>query len=310
MLRGMRYRMSVFTACLAAMLPGAGTAGDSAAPVRVVVLGIAQDGGVPHAGCTKACCTSGRRERVVSLGVVDEAAKRWWLFDATPDFPGQWRRMQAEAPGCTLAGVFLTHAHIGHYTGLMHLGREVMGTRGMPVYAMPRMRAFLEGNGPWEQLVTLGNIAIVPLAADSAVTLTPRLTVTPFRVPHRDEYSETVGYVIEGPSRSVAFLPDIDKWERWERPVEDLVRRVDAAYLDATFFDGSELPGRNIAEIPHPLIVESLARFERLTSAERARVRFIHLNHTNSALDPDGEAARRVRAAGCGIAREGETTAL
>lgn len=309
MLRAMRQPMSVLTACLAAMLPGAGRA-DGPAPVRVVVLGIAQDGGVPHAGCTKACCTSGRRERVVSLGLVDEAARRWWLFDATPDFPEQWRRMQAEAPGCTLAGVFLTHAHIGHYTGLMHLGREVMGTKRMPVYAMPRMREFLEGNGPWDQLVSLRNIELVPLEADSAVTLTPRLRVTPFLVPHRDEYSETVGFVIEGPARKAAFLPDIDKWERWARPVEELVRGVDVAYLDATFFDGSELPGRDITQIPHPLIVESLARFERLSAAERAHVRFIHLNHTNPALDPAADAARRVREAGCGIAREGETDGL
>lgn len=309
MLRAMRRRIPLWTVCLVASLAG-GTGARAAELVRIVVLGIAQDGGVPHAGCTRACCDGGRRERVVSLGLVDEAARRWWLFDATPDFPEQWRRMQTEAPGCTLAGVFLTHAHIGHYTGLMHLGREVMGARGVPVYAMPRMQAFLEGNGPWDQLVALGNVQVVPLVADSAVSLTPRLRVTPFLVPHRDEYSETVGFVIEGPSRRAAFLPDIDKWERWDRPAEALVRGVDVAYLDATFFDGSELPGRDIREIPHPLITESLARFESLTPAERARVRFIHLNHTNTALDPGSEAAERVRAAGCAIAREGEVFGL
>lgn len=309
MLRAMRRRIPLWTVCLVASLAG-GTGARAAESVRIVVLGIAQDGGVPHAGCTRACCDGDRRERVVSLGLVDEAARRWWLFDATPDFPEQWRRMQTEAPGCTLAGVFLTHAHIGHYTGLMHLGREVMGARGVPVYAMPRMQAFLEGNGPWDQLVALGNVQVAPLVADSAVSLTPRLRVTPFLVPHRDEYSETVGFVIEGPSRRAAFLPDIDKWERWDRPAEALVRGVDVAYLDATFFDGSELPGRDIREIPHPLITESLARFESLTPAERARVRFIHLNHTNAALDPGSEAAKRVRAAGCAIAREGEVFGL
>jgi pyrroloquinoline quinone biosynthesis protein B len=307
MLRRMRGWFPLLIASLGAAMPAGAAAGS---PVRIVVLGIAQDGGVPHAGCTRACCTGGRRERVASLGLVDEQAKRWWLFDATPDFPEQWRRMQAEAPGCTLAGVFLTHAHIGHYTGLVHLGREVMGARGVPVYAMPRMRTFLESNGPWDQLVRLGNVSIVPLAADSAVAPSPNLRVTPFRVPHRDEYSETVGFLIEGPARRAAFLPDIDKWDRWERSIEDLVRSVDAAWLDATFFDGAELPGRDIREIPHPLIVESLARFERLAAAERARVRFIHLNHTNPALDPEGAAARRVRAAGCAIAAEGETFGL
>jgi pyrroloquinoline quinone biosynthesis protein B len=304
----MRWRPVLSIALLAAALPGAAPAPGSGP--RLVVLGVAQDGGLPHAGCLRSCCTGGRRERVVSLGLVDPVARRWWLFEATPDFPEQWRRMQAAAPGCTLAGVFLTHAHIGHYAGLIHLGREVMGARGVPVHAMPRMRAFLAQNGPWDQLVRLGNIALVPLAADSATTLSPRVKVTPFRVPHRDEYSETVGFVIEGPARRVAFLPDIDRWERWERPIEELIRSVDAAYLDATFYDGSELPGRDAREIPLPLVSVSLVRFARLPAAERARVRFIHLNHTNPALVPGSEAARRVRAAGCAVAREGETLAL
>lgn len=285
-------------------------AATATSPVRVVVLGIAQDGGVPHAGCMRNCCTSGRRERVSSLGVVDEAARRWWLFDATPDFTLQLQHMRAEAPACTLAGVFLTHAHIGHYTGLMHLGREVMGARGVPVHAMPRMREYLSSSGPWSQLVSLGNIALVPLAADSAVVLTERLSVTPFRVPHRDEFSETVGFRITGPARSAAFLPDIDKWEKWSRPIEELVRTCDAAYLDGTFFDGSELPHRDLREIPHPTMVESLSRFESFPAETRARVRFIHLNHTNPALQPGSPARRRIESAGLRIAREGERFAL
>ncbi len=142
------------------LLPARGThavAASAKAPYTVV-LGIAQDGGLPQAGCRKACCTSGRHENVASLALVDPGSRRWWLFDATPDFRAQLARMAREAPACSLAGVFLTHAHIGHYTGLMHLGREAMGARGMPVWAMPRMHDFLIANGPWSQLVQLGNI--------------------------------------------------------------------------------------------------------------------------------------------------------
>ena len=279
-------------------------------PVRVVVLGIAQDGGVPHAGCTRRCCTTGARVLVSSLAVVDEAAKRWWLLDATPDFALQLQRMRAEAPACTLAGVLLTHAHIGHYAGLMHLGREVMGANGVPVHAMPRMREYLTTNGPWSQLVSLGNIALRALAADSTIVLSERVRVTPFRVPHRDEFSETVGFRIEGPSKSAVFLPDIDKWERWNRSIEDLVRTSDVAYLDGTFFDGSELPGRDLREIPHPTMLESLARFHTFTKDLRARVRFLHLNHTNPALDSHSAAKRRIEAEGVGVAREGERFGL
>jgi pyrroloquinoline quinone biosynthesis protein B len=275
-----------------------------------VVLGTAQDGGLPQAGCRRDCCAHGRHAAVASLALVDPASNRWWLFDATPDLREQLARMRTIAPSCSLAGVFVTHAHIGHYTGLMQFGREVMGMRGMPVWAMPRMRDFLTDNGPWSQLVRLEQIALRPLAADSAITLGDSLHVTPFRVPHRDEYSETVGFRIAGARGAVVFLPDIDKWERWDRRLEDAIAGTTAAYLDGTFFDASELPGRDMREIPHPFIVESLARFNTWSVAERARVRFIHLNHTNRAAIPNSDEHRRITRAGMRVAIEGERVTL
>src|SRR5205085_316238 len=113
-------------------------------------------------------------------------------FDATPDFREQIARVRAEAPGCSLSAVFLTHAHVGHYTGLLQLGREVMNTHDVPVWTMPRMAGFLAHNGPWSQLVDLHNIVLEPLQADSMVVVSDSLNVTPFLVPHRDEFSETV----------------------------------------------------------------------------------------------------------------------
>lgn len=275
-----------------------------------IVLGTAQDGGLPQAGCRKDCCAHGRRAAVSSLALVDPASNRWWLFDATPDLREQLARMRREVPACTLAGVFVTHAHIGHYTGLMQFGREVMGARGLPVWAMPRLRSFLGSNGPWDQLVRLGQIALRPLDADSTVTLGDSLRVTPFLVPHRDEYSETVGFRIETARGAVVFLPDIDKWERWEQRIEDAIAGTTAAYLDGTFFDASELPGRDMREIPHPFIVESLERLAPLDATDRARVRFVHLNHTNRAAIPGSEERRRVEAAGMHVAVEGERVVL
>jgi pyrroloquinoline quinone biosynthesis protein B len=192
----------------------------------------------------------------------------------------------------------------------MNLGREVMGARGVRVWAMPRMRAFLAANGPWSQLVQLRNIELLPLAADSAVSLGDSLTVTPFLVPHRDEFSETVGFRIAGPRGSAAFLPDIDKWERWDRRIEDLVQGAQVAYLDGTFFDGAELPGRDMREIPHPFIVESLDRFAPLPPEVRARVRFLHLNHTNPALVPGSPERLRVERSGARVAKAGERAEL
>jgi pyrroloquinoline quinone biosynthesis protein B len=269
-----------------------------------VVLGIAQDAGHPQAGCDRTCCATAWVEgghRVSTIGLVDPAADAHWLLDASPDFPAQEQAL----PG-RLAGVLPTHAHIGHYTGLMHLGREVMGADGVPVWVMPRMKAFLESNGPWNQLVRLGNVALKTLSDGVEVVLSPQLKVTPIAVPHRDEYSETVGFVVQGPSRRVLYLPDIDKWSRWDRPIESLVRSVDRAWLDGTFFDNGELPGRDMSQIPHPFIAETMDRLSPLSPRDRAKVHFIHFNHTNPVLDASSAATAQVERAGHHIARQGD----
>lgn len=256
------------------------------------------------------------RRSVACLGIVDPKSGQCWLVDCTPDFPDQLQIVQRNSSSpdskrkISLAGVLLTHAHIGHYTGLMHLGREVMGSRRVPVFAMPRMQKFLRNNGPWSQLVTLGNIELIGMRADSVIRLNDRITIRPFRVPHRDEFSETVGFQITGPSRSVVYIPDIDKWERWERRIETLIESVDVAYLDGTFFGNGEIPGRDMSLIPHPFIAESLDRFARMNAAERSKIRFIHLNHTNPALNTESAARRQIEAAGCRIAVQGEKTPL
>jgi len=280
----------------------------------VVVLGVAQDGGVPHAGCASECCreawtNSALRRRVSCLAIVDPKTSERWMIDATPDFPAQLRALDEIAPiknQPALTGIFLTHGHIGHYTGLMHLGREVIGARDVPVYAMPRMMEFLSISGPWDQLVRLRNIILQPLHDGVAVKLNERISVQPFLVPHRDEYSETVGFRISGPQRAVIFIPDIDKWEKWTIRIEDVLSKVDRAYLDGTFYADGEVTGRAMSEIPHPFIVESMQRFSTLPKVEKEKIRFIHLNHTNPALRDDSEAARRIKDAGFDIAKEGE----
>jgi pyrroloquinoline quinone biosynthesis protein B len=277
----------------------------------VIVLGVTQDGGAPHAGCNRDCCAERwadptKRIHVTCLGIVDPAASACWLIDATPDLPVQLRHLE----GTKLSGILLSHAHIGHYTGLVHLGREVMGAKSVPVYAMPRLREFIADNGPWDQLVRLNNIALEPLVAGEPIELSARVTVTPFLVPHRDEYSETVGFRIDGPGRSAVYISDIDKWRRWDRRIEDLIAEVDVAWLDGTFYDGAEVPGRSMDEIPHPFITESMLRFETLPDSEKNKVRFIHLNHTTPALDADSAARRTIEAAGFHVAEELERFGL
>lgn len=280
----------------------------------ILVLGIAQDGGYPHAGCQRKDCqqlfAEGKKGHLVScIAIVDPASRQSWMMDATPDFPEQLDMLE-KMTGTELAGIFLTHAHIGHYTGLMHLGREVMGAKQMPVFAMPKMRAFLEQNGPWSQLVNLQNIVLQPLAANEPVALTANLSIQPFLVPHRDEYSETVGYEIDGPAKTAIFIPDINKWNIWDRNILEEIKRVDIALLDGTFYENGEIPGRDMSEIPHPFVTESMELFSQLSTKNKAKVHFIHLNHTNPLLRRGTPALRDVKRAGFAVADEGQRIEL
>ena len=254
-----------------------------------VVLGIAQDGGAPHAGCTKICCEDrweipGKKFRVSCLGIVDPQTTEVWMIDATPDFPQQLNGLTQNGK-YKLRGIFLTHAHIGHYTGLIHLGREVMGAKEIPVYVMPRMKHFIGSNGPWNQLISLRQIVLNPLEDHGIVKLNDNLSVTPFIVPHRDEYSETVGFKVSGLTYKLIFIPDIDKWDKWGQNIREVIKDNDCVLIDGTFFGRGEIPNRNMAEIPHPSIEESMDYFSVLSGEDKSKVHFIHLNHTNPALD-------------------------
>jgi len=277
----------------------------------VYVLGVAQDAGYPQAGCYKPHCMPGwenpeTKIGATSLAVIDPASKKKYIFEATPDFPEQLFMLEQEAPTdeFNLAGIFITHAHIGHYTGLMYLGREVIGDDQMPVYAMPKMKQYLTNNGPWSQLVDLNNIELRTLNDRSIVALA-NLKVTPFIVPHRDEFSETVGFSIKGPNKTALFIPDINKWSQWERNIADQVQASDYALIDATFYDNGELPGRDMSKIPHPFVTETMAALSTLSKEHRAKVWFIHMNHTNPLLNLNSEQAKVVRAQGYNIATTG-----
>lgn len=283
----------------------------------MIVLGNLQDGGSPHAGCKKECCRDffdhpASDRRVVSLGVYDRTSKQTFLFEATPDMASQMKMLKTfasdsvgEAPG----GIFISHAHIGHYAGLMHLGKEAMDAREVKVYAMPRMKNYLENNGPWSQLVSRKNIALQELN-DGVPVKAGSIEVTPVLVPHRDEFSETVGYRIRGNKKTALFIPDIDKWEKWDKDIVQEISQVDYAFLDATFYDATELPGRKMEEIPHPFVVESMAKFDTLPARERSKIYFIHLNHTNPAILPDSPASQEIQRRGYHVARFGDILEL
>jgi len=258
--------------------------------VEAILLGVAQDGGVPQAGCTCDHCRQARADPtllqwVACLGLVDRAARKSWLIDATPDFREQLHALQERAPDCSLAGIALTHAHVGHYAGLIHLGREAANTQGLPLYASARMAGFLRGHAPWSQLVRLGNVGLRILTSDQEIQLSPHLWLTPLTVPHRDEYSDTLAFVVQGPQRRLFYCPDIDGWDQWSRDLGQVLDGIDVALLDGTFYSGDELPGRDVTQIPHPLVTDTA---ERLAGTD-CEVHLIHLNHSNPLLQPGPE---------------------
>ena len=269
------------------------------------ILGVVQDGGLPHLGSNKLCCENIEQKRyVTSIMLVNNENHESYLFDASPDINEQLNFM-GDRIKKDLKGVFLTHAHIGHYTGLMYFGREALNSKLINVYAMPRMKKFLEQNGPWSQLVSLENISINEINSNSKISVDPNVTIQPVEVPHRAEFSETVGYKIYGPNKTVLFIPDIDKWYLWEKSIIDEIKQVDYALIDATFYDSEEVNYRDLSEIPHPFVVESMELFDSISDEEKKKIFFIHLNHTNPLLDKDSDQYKFVKDKGYNVAEEG-----
>ena len=268
------------------------------------ILGVVQDGGMPHLGNNKTCCENIKKDKyVTSLMLMNNENNESFLFDASPDINKQLNFM-GDRIKKDLKGIFLTHAHIGHYTGLMYFGREALNSKLVNVYAMPRMKKFLEENGPWSQLVSLQNISIIELSNESKISIDSNVIVQPVEVPHRAEFSETVGYKIYGPNKTALFIPDIDKWYLWEKSIVDEIKQVDYAIIDATFYDSKEVNYRDISEIPHPFVTESMDLFDSIDIKEKNKIYFIHLNHTNPLLNEQSKQYKSVITKGYNVAKE------
>jgi pyrroloquinoline quinone biosynthesis protein B len=289
---------------------------------RVRVLGIAQDGGLPHAACSCERCEAARRDPRraspgASLAIIVDA--RVWLVDASPDLPAQLEALAdvrvapvGRVDRRPLDGVLLTHAHMGHYLGLAFLGYEAVAAEGVDVWASPQMAGFLRIHAPWEQLVRQGNIVVHEALAEQAVVLdrAGSIAATPIVVPHRAEHTDTYGWRISGPRATVLYIPDTDPWAKWTRSLDEVLAGVDLLLVDGTFYAMDELPGRDIAEIGHPLVVDTMDRLQARVSAGELEVWFVHLNHSNPVLDPQGAARAAVEARGFRVAEVGDELAL
>ena len=277
----------------------------------IYILGNTQDAGLPHIGCQHPFCEDSfnvyEEHYTTSIAVVNSDLKKYILFEATPDITFQLNNLKQNIFDEFLLpeSIYITHAHIGHYTGLMYFGREALGAKDLMVRVLPRMSRFLQNNGPWSQLVDIKNIKIKEINFGSSTKELANIDITPVKVPHRDEYSETAGYIIKGKNKKALFIPDIDKWEKWDRDLSQLAKEFDFLLIDATFYDSKEI-NRDISEIPHPLVTETIDLLSGLNLKDRNKVYFIHMNHTNMMLDPDSELSKLVTSKGFNIARLGQ----
>ena len=277
----------------------------------IYILGNTQDAGLPHIGCQHKFCQDNfdihEEYFVTSIAVVNSDLRKYILFEATPDITYQLNYLKNNVFQEFLLpeSLYITHAHMGHYTGLMYFGREALGAKDLMVRVLPRMSNFLQNNGPWSQLVDINNIKIKEINFGLSTNELSNIKVTPVKVPHRDEYSETAGYIIEGKNKKALFIPDIDKWEKWDRNLSQLAEEFDFLLIDATFYDSKEI-NRDISEIPHPLVTETIDLLSGLDLKNRNKVYFIHMNHTNMMLDPDSKLSKLVISKGFNIARLGQ----
>ena len=277
----------------------------------IYILGNTQDAGLPHIGCQHPFCEDSfnvyEDYYTTSIAVVNSDLKKYILFEATPDITFQLNNLKKNIFDEFLLpeSIYITHAHIGHYTGLMYFGREALGAKDLMVKVLPRMSNFLQNNGPWSQLVDINNIKIKEINFGSTTKELANIDITPMKVPHRDEYSETAGYIIKGKNKKALFIPDIDKWEKWDRDLSHLVKEFDFLLIDATFYDSKEI-NRDISEIPHPLVMETIDLLSGLSIENRNKVYFIHMNHTNMMLDPNSDLSKLVKSKGFNIARLGQ----
>jgi pyrroloquinoline quinone biosynthesis protein B len=167
------------------------------------------------------------------------------------------------------------------------------------------MSNFLKNNAPFSQLISIENIKINELKENEKVHLSSNIIIEHFLVDHRGEYSETCGYRIIGPNKKIIFIPDIDSFDNLN--IRKLIFENDLIFLDGTFYSGVEINFRNVKEIPHPFIEDSIKLFDSLLSyEEKSKVYFIHLNHTNPLWDKSSEQYKLLTEKGYKVAEQNQ----
>ena len=269
------------------------------------ILGIAQDGGFPQFGCNLNCCQNIpiHTNFISSAAIIDNKLKEYWLIDVTPEFRYQFNLIKHKVNSIIPKGIFITHAHSGHYTGLIEFGKEVLNSKSIPVHVMPKMLEYLKSDNPWKNLINQENLHLIKMNNAENIIIDRDINITPFLVNHRQEIAETVGFRIIGPNIKIIYLPDIDNWD--EIALQNMVQKNDYLFIDGTFYNHNELQHRNIENIPHPSIEKTIELLNAMNTKDKNKVHFIHLNHTNNAIKKNSRIYKEIYSKKFKISSEG-----
>ncbi len=266
----------------------------------LIVLGTAQDGGIPQLGSGPG---TGAPRLVSSIAVVMDDGTTL-LADVSPDVKAQLAKLnqvaayQKRKARNAVDHITLTHAHMGHYTGLVQFGPEAHNAAALPTWVTASMATYLRDNQPWAALIEGGHLDINSDTGLGGFPIAPGLMLRLVPVPHRAEFTDTVGISV---NNEALFIPDIDSWEAWPGAEEEVARHR-ICLLDASYSSLEEIPGRDLTDIPHPLVSDTLARFGHLTNERRLIL--THINHSNPIADPQSKAAAQVRESGFEVAED------
>ena len=231
--------------------------------VEVTLLGVAQDGARPQAGCIQPCCAGLTAEDTmfpVSLGIIDDSGDGH-LIEATRYLGEQFRIWGAPS----LDSVWLTHAHFGHVDGLGLFGKETMASRDLDLHVSDEMFHLMEETPQWALMLKQGVFQDKVFQNGEQITKNEDLSIIPIVIPHRDELSDMHAFLICGANKRLLFLPDHDSWQQTldchhQPDIRSWLRhlQVDIALLDGTFWSEEELGGRSQQDVPHPPVKQTL----------------------------------------------------
>lgn len=263
--------------------------------MKVEVLGNAQDGGVPHLGCSCQNCEAvrnGNKEPlyVNSLLLKEDGSDNSvrYLIGATPD-------IRFQIVGKFIDGVFVSDSQMADMLGLLHFGKPVRDAKGVPVYSTPEVLEYLEENDPYKLLVDRENIEAHPVEPGEEVDVQGG-KVTPVEVNHYGE-NRTLAFMIEGEGKKLFYMSQTDEWR--EDNLEK-VKEADIAIIDGCFWTPDEID--RYEEVLHPPIKQSLDRLEDVDT----EIYFTHFNHTNPVIREDSDERQELEERGFGVVEKGD----